>query len=106
MPLRKCFTLTPARIEANRRSAQKFTSPRTARGKVPSQMNARRNGVRLPLDRSQASLVRCPARRCGQSRADADYPFAPEKTPMEATMFMKMQELRGNFRNRREIVCY
>ena len=50
MSLYKSFTLTPARIEANRRNAQRSTGPRTPRGKAQSRMNGLRNGVRSTLD--------------------------------------------------------
>jgi hypothetical protein len=46
MSLRKSPTLTPARLEANRRNAKKPTGPRTARGKGQSRMNSLRTGVR------------------------------------------------------------
>jgi len=46
MSLRKSPTLTPARIEANRRNALKSTGPRTARGKAQSKMNSLRTGDR------------------------------------------------------------
>jgi hypothetical protein len=46
MPLRKPLTMTPARIEANRRNAEKSTGPRTARGKAQSRMNGLRDGGR------------------------------------------------------------
>ena len=49
MSLRKPLTLTPARIAANRRSAQRSTGPRTARGKARSRMNGLRNGSRSRL---------------------------------------------------------
>ena len=49
MSLRKPLTMTPARIEANRRSAQKSTGPRTARGKGQSRMNGLRDGGRSRL---------------------------------------------------------
>jgi hypothetical protein len=58
MPLRKSFTLTPARIEANRRNAQKSTGPRTARGKVQSRMNGLRDGGRSPLYRDLSQAIR------------------------------------------------
>ena len=48
MSLRKPPTLTPARIEANRRNARKSTGPRTARGKAWSRLNRLRNGARSP----------------------------------------------------------
>ena len=38
--------MTPARLEANRRSAQKSTGPRTAQGKAQSRMNGLRTGAR------------------------------------------------------------
>jgi hypothetical protein len=38
--------MTPARLEANRRNAQKSTGPRTARGKAQSRMNSLRTGGR------------------------------------------------------------
>lgn len=46
MSLRKTPTMTPARIAANRRNAQKSTGPRTARGKSQSRLNGLRNGWR------------------------------------------------------------
>ena len=46
MSLRKSPTMTPARLEANRRNAQKSTGPRTARGKAQSRMNSLRTGSR------------------------------------------------------------
>ncbi len=48
MSLRK-NPLTPARLEANRRNAQKSTGPRTARGKSQSRLNRLRNGGRSRL---------------------------------------------------------
>jgi len=47
--LRKPLTMTPARIEANRRNAEKSTGPRTARGKVQSRMNSLWEGRRSRL---------------------------------------------------------
>ena len=44
MPWCKPFTVSPARVEANRRNAQKSTGPRTARGKLPSRLDALRDG--------------------------------------------------------------
>ena len=44
MSLRKSPTMTPARLEANRRNALKSTGPRTARGKAQSRMNGLREG--------------------------------------------------------------
>ena len=38
------LTVSPARIEANRRNAQKSTRSRTARGKLQSRMDALRDG--------------------------------------------------------------
>jgi hypothetical protein len=49
MSLCKPLTVSPARIQANRRNAQKSTGPRTARGKVQSRMNGLRDGGRSPL---------------------------------------------------------
>jgi len=49
MSLGKSPTLTPARLEANRRNAQKSTGPRTARGKAQSRMNSLRTGTRSAL---------------------------------------------------------
>ena len=48
MLLRNC-PVTPARLEANRRNAQKSTGPRTALGKSQSRMNGLRNGARSRL---------------------------------------------------------
>jgi hypothetical protein len=44
MSRRKPPTMTPARIEANRRNATKSTSPRTAPGKAQVRFNALKNG--------------------------------------------------------------
>jgi len=41
--------MTPARILANRRNAQKSTGPRTEQGKAHSRMNRLRTGNRSPL---------------------------------------------------------
>jgi hypothetical protein len=49
MSLRKSPTLTPARLEANRRNSKKSTGPRTARGKSQSRMNSLRTGGRSAL---------------------------------------------------------
>jgi hypothetical protein len=58
MSLRKSPTLTPARIEANRRNAQKSTGPRTARGKAQVRFNALKTGVHLqPYWDSKSSLA-------------------------------------------------
>ena len=51
MSLRKSPTMTPARLEANRRNAQKSTGPRTARGKAQSRLNRLTTGQRSPLKR-------------------------------------------------------
>ena len=48
MLLRKS-PMTPARLEANRRNAQKSTGPRTARGKSQSRLNGMRSGARSRL---------------------------------------------------------
>ena len=49
MSLRKSPTLTPARLEANRRNARKSTGPHTARGKAWSRLNGLRTGARSSL---------------------------------------------------------
>jgi len=49
MPLRKSSVMSPARVEANRRNAQKSTGPRTRRGKAQTRLNALRNGGRSRL---------------------------------------------------------
>jgi hypothetical protein len=46
MSLRKPPSLTPARLAANRRNAQRSTGPRTARGKARSRWNGLRHGGR------------------------------------------------------------
>ena len=48
MSLRKS-PMTPARLEANRRNAQKSTGPRTALGKSQSRLNGLRSGGRSRL---------------------------------------------------------
>ncbi len=48
MSLRK-NPMTPARLEANRRTSQKSTGPRTARGKSQSRLNRLRGGGRSRL---------------------------------------------------------
>ena len=50
MSLRKS-PMTPARLEANRRNAQKSTGPRTSRGKSQSRLNRLRSGARSRLYR-------------------------------------------------------
>jgi hypothetical protein len=44
MSLRESPTMTPARIEANRRNARKSTGPRTKRGKAQVRFNALKTG--------------------------------------------------------------
>ena len=51
MSLRKSPTMTPARLEANRRNARKSTGPRTAQGKSQSRLNSLREGNRSALRR-------------------------------------------------------
>lgn len=51
MSLRKSPTLTPALLEANRRNAQKSTSPRTVRGRARTRLNALKGGARSRLYR-------------------------------------------------------
>ena len=46
MSLRKPPTMTPARLEANRRNARKSTGPRTTRGKAQSRLNGLGRGPR------------------------------------------------------------
>ena len=97
MPLRKCFTLTPARIEANRRNAQESIGPRTPQGKDKSRMNGLRNGVRFPLYPGLVqALFDVPP--CAMDKAKRT-PIVNSNTPVDATMFMKMQGLRGNSRD-------
>jgi hypothetical protein len=51
MSLLKPRVMTPARLAANRRNAQKSTGPRTARGKAQSSMNGLRHGSCSPTYR-------------------------------------------------------
>ena len=44
MSLLKPITMSPARLAANRRNAQKCTGPRTRRGKAQSRLNGLRSG--------------------------------------------------------------
>jgi len=57
MSLRKSPTMTPARLEANRRHSQKSTGPRTARGKGQSRMNSLRSGGRSALHKNFLLLM-------------------------------------------------
>ena len=57
MSLRKSPTMTPARIEANRRNAKKSTGPRTTRGKSQSSLNSLRAGARSVLHRNFLELM-------------------------------------------------
>ena len=51
MSLHKSPTMTPARLEANRRNALKSTGPRSRRGKAQSRLNGLRHGRRAPVYR-------------------------------------------------------
>ena len=64
MSLRKSPTMTPARLEANRRNAQKSTGPRTARGKAQSRLNGLKKGSRSALHR-QLLMALLNAEPCG-----------------------------------------
>ena len=57
MSLRKPPTMTPARVEANRRNAQKSTGPRTPRGKAQSCLNGLKHGGRSSLRRGLMSAL-------------------------------------------------
>ena len=77
MCLRKAYTLTPARLAANRRNAQQSTAPRTARGKVQSQMNRLRTGNRSRLYHNLlAALLNAPP--CAVDRT-AQWVLTPEQ---------------------------
>ena len=43
--MRKPMAVTPAKIEANRRNAQKSTGPKSAAGKAVAKLNALKHGV-------------------------------------------------------------
>ena len=66
MPLRKS-SMTPARLEANRRNARKSTGPRTARGKAQSRLNGLRSGERSRLYR-EVLLALMDAPPCGVAK--------------------------------------
>jgi len=70
MSLRK-NPMTPARLQANRRNAQKSTGPSTARGKSQSRMNRLRSGGRSRLygDLLQALVDAPPCRVLETARA-------------------------------------
>jgi hypothetical protein len=57
MSLRKSPTLTPARLEANRRNAGKSTGPRTVRGKSQSSLNSLRTGNHSAVHRNFFELM-------------------------------------------------
>jgi hypothetical protein len=59
MSLSKPLKMSPARIEANRRNAQKPTGPRTPRGKAQVRMNALRQGSRSPLYHNLIRTLLC-----------------------------------------------
>jgi len=77
--------ITPARLEANRRNAQKSTGPRTLRGKSQSRLNGLRSGERSCLYRDllQALLAAPPCAvtrmaRAGLTPAQARHPLFAE----------------------------
>ncbi len=85
MSLRKFPTLTPARLAANRRNAQKSTGPRTAWGKAWSRLNGLRSGTRSVLYRDLVlALFYAPAcavdrtARAMLSPAEASHPLFSE----------------------------
>ena len=89
MSLRKPLTMTPARIEANRRNAEKSTGPRTARGKVQSRMNGLREGRRSRVYRDlMLTLVNAPpcavvrTARAAQTPEQAAHPLFSELVEM------------------------
>jgi len=70
MSLRKSPRMTVARLEANRRNAQKSTGPRTARGKAQSRLNSLRAGGRSHLvDGLYRALILAPPGTLEQSVA-------------------------------------
>jgi len=77
--------ITPARLEANRRNAQKSTGPRTPRGKSQSRLNGLRSGELSRLYRELLlALLDAPpcavARRAraGMTLAQARHPLFAE----------------------------
>jgi hypothetical protein len=76
MSLRKSPTLTPARLEANRRNARKSTGPRTARGKAWSRLNSLRSGARSSLYQGLWRAL-CDAPPC-QMASTARATFTPQ----------------------------
>ena len=85
MSLRESPTLTPARLAANRRNAQRSTGPRTAWGKAWSRLNGQRSGTRSVLYRDLVlALLNAPActvdrtARALLSPAEAAHPLLSE----------------------------
>jgi hypothetical protein len=85
MSLRKSPALTPVRLAANRRNAQKSTGPRTAWGKAWSRLNGLRSGTRSVLFRDLSlALLYAPAcavertARALLSPAEAAHPLFSE----------------------------
>jgi hypothetical protein len=105
MSLCKPLTVCPARIEANRRNVQKSIRPRFLLDKVQSRINGLPDGDCSPLlhDRIRALFYPLP---CAANGAVRTLPGADihGKIPLEATMCMKINELRGNSKNWRKIV--
>lgn len=67
MSLRKSPTMTPARLEANRRNAKKSTGPRTEGGKAQSRLNSLREGGRSALRHdSLLALLEAPPGKMAQ----------------------------------------
>jgi hypothetical protein len=59
----KAMTLTPAKLEANRRNALKSTGPRTAAGRAVCKLNALKHGL-------CAETVLVPGEQFGESRSE------------------------------------
>ncbi len=109
MPLRKSPTLTPARLAANRRNAQKSTGPRTAWGKSWSRLNGLRLGSRSVLFRDLATtLITAPPCSVDQtvrallSPAEASHPLFSKFVKVARQAEMEVACLWGAYSARME----
>ena len=104
-------TLFPTRIEARRRNAQESTRPCTARGRVPFCKNGWWGVGRWRVTAPGAKVPPLPSTRSGQARNQAGCSWHESggepirclarrfhiwKMPVEPTMSMKTQRLKGN----------
>jgi hypothetical protein len=106
MSLFKSFPPTPAPIAANRSNAQKSTASHAVQRKAQSRWDCLASAVRVPLELSQERPFLAVLPSALDKAKRALVAAARQKTPMEATILMKIEGLIRDSGTLSNIVCY